>query len=114
MVIIPWQPALTRAELDDLANPQSANQPEVVPWALYDTQAVANAAAGPFTYFTALNTDKTLSNMEGPGQLPDPQYVIVHYVACDILQIPTATSLANEPNAALANVENLLKTVLAT
>lgn len=114
MIAIPWQPALSKGQLDLLANPQSANQPEVVPWALYDTQSVANAAAGPFTYFTALNVDKTLSNMEGPGQLPDPQYFVVHYLACDILQIPTATALANEPNQALANVENLLKTCRAT
>ena len=114
MVIIPWQPALTRGELDDLANPQSANQPEVVPWSLYDTQTIASAAAGPFTFFTALNTDKTLCNMEGPGQLPDPQYFIVQYVAADLLQVPTATALANEPNEALANVEKLLKTARAT
>lgn len=114
MIVIPWQPALTKDELDALANPLSASQPEVVPWQLFDTQTVANAAAGPFTYFTALNTDKTLCNMEGPGQLPDPQYMVVHYVACDILQIPTATALANEPNQGLGNVENLLKTCRAT
>jgi hypothetical protein len=114
MITIPWQPALTRDELDLLANPQQANQPEVVPWQLFDTQSIATAAAGPFTYFTALNVDKTLCNMEGPGQLPDPQYFIVQYVAADILQIPTATALAGEPNAALANVENLLKTCRAS
>jgi hypothetical protein len=52
--------------------------------------------------------------MEGPGQLPDPQYLVVHYVACDILQIPTATALANEPNGGLADIENILKTARAT
>lgn len=117
MVIIPWQPALDKAALDALANPTMANQPEVVPWQLYSTQTIANAAVGPFVFFTGQGTeatDKTLSNMEGPGQLPDPQYLVVHYVACDILQAPTATPLANEPNAALANVENILKTCRAT
>lgn len=114
MVTIPWQPALTKGQLDLLSNPSSANQPEVVPWALYDTQTIANAAAGPFTFFTALNTDKTLCNMEGPGQLTDPQYFVVHYVAADLLQIPTATALANEPNQGAANIENILKTVRAT
>lgn len=113
MVTIPWQPPLTRDDLDLLANPQQANQPEVVPWALYDTAAVANAAAGPFTFFTALNVDKTLCNMEGPGQLPDPQYFVVHYLAADFLQIPQVTAAAT-PNTALANVENLLKTCRAT
>lgn len=114
MIAIPWQPALTKAQLDLLANPTAANQPEVVPWALYDTQSVANAATGPFVYFQSINVDKTLSNMEGPGQLTDPQYLVVHYAACDILQVPTATALANEPNQAAANIENLLKTVRAT
>lgn len=117
MVIIPWQPAMTKADLDAIANPAMANEPEVVPWALYSTQAVANAATGPFVFFTGQGTeatDKTLSNMEGPGQLPDPQYMVVHYVACDILQVPVATALANEPNSALANVENILKTCRAT
>lgn len=114
MIIIPWQPALARDELDALSNPAFANQPEVVPWQLYDTQAITTAVNAPAVFFQTINADKTMSNMEGPGQLPEPQYLVVHYVACDILQIPTATALAGEPNAALANVENLLKTVRGT
>lgn len=114
MIIIPWQPALTRDELDAMANPQSAGQPEVIPWQLYDTQSVATTNAGPFTFFTTVNNDKTMSNMEGPGQLPDPQYFIVQYIACDILQIPAATALTGEPNSALANVENILKAIRST
>jgi hypothetical protein len=114
MVIIPWQPAMNRDELEAISNPTNANQPEVIPWQLYDTQSIATGASTPLTFFTALNTDKTMSNMEGPGQLPDPQYFVVHYVAADILQVPTATALAGEPNAALANVENILKTVRAS
>lgn len=114
MILIPWAPALTRDELDALANPVFANQPEVVPWQLYDTQSLANAATGPLVFYQSINNDKTLSNMEGPGQLPEPQYLVVHYIACDILQIPTATALANEPNQGLANVENILKTTRAT
>jgi len=114
MVIIPWMPAKTRSELEAIANPQQANQPEVIPWQLYDSQDIANAAAGPFSFFVNQNNDKTISNMEGPGQLPDPQYFEVFYLAADFLQIPTATALANEPNQALANVENILKTCRAT
>lgn len=114
MVIIPWQPALTRDELDAIANPTSATQPEVVPWQLFDTQNVVTAVATPLVFFGAQNNDKTLSNMEGPGQLTDPQYFVVQYLAADFLQVPTATALANEPNAALANVENILKTARAT
>ncbi len=114
MIIIPWEPALTRADLDLMSNPIAANQPEVVPWQLYDTQNITTAVATPLVFFGGQNNDKTLSNMEGPGQLTDPQYFIVHYLAADFLQAPAATALANEPNSALANVENVLKTVRAT
>ena len=113
MIIIPWQPALSRDELDAMANPMFANQPEVVPWQLYDTQSFATAGVGPFVYFQTINADKTLSNMEGPGQLPDPQYLVVHYVACDILNAP-ALSDGSAVNAAAANIENILKTTRAT
>jgi hypothetical protein len=114
MVVIPWKPAMDRGQLEAIVNPQEANEPECVPWQLYDTQAIASAAAGPFVFFQSINVDKTMSNMEGPGQLPDPQYLVVHYVAADLLQAPTATALANEPNQALVNVEAILKTARAT
>lgn len=113
MIMLPWQPALTRDQLDMMANPQAANVPECIPHQLYDTQSIANAATGPFSFFTTVNNDKTLSNIEAGGALPDPQYFVVQYIAADLLQIPTATALANEPNAALANVENILKTCRA-
>lgn len=113
-ISIPWQPALSKSDLDSLVSPSMPNQPEVVPWQLYDTQAVTTAVTTPLTYFVTQNTDKTMSNMEGPGQLPDPQYFIVYYVACDILQVPVATALAGEPNAAWANIESILKTARST
>lgn len=114
MIIIPWSPPLTGQQLKNISDPAAANQPEVVPWQLFDTQSIANAATGPFVFFGLQNNDKTLCNMEGPGQLPDPQYFQAFYLAADFLQIPTATALANEPNQALGNVENILKTCRAT
>jgi hypothetical protein len=114
MVTIPWQPALTVQELQGLSDPISAGQPEVIPWQLYDTQSLANAGAGPLVYFQTINSDKTLSNMEGPGQLPDPQYLIVQYVACDILVPATTTVLASEPQAGWADVTNILDVIRAT
>lgn len=111
MYFIPWQPALTQQELINRSDPVIANEPEILPWQLYDTQAIANAAAGPFDFFQAINADKTLSNMDGPGQLPDPQYLRIFYVACDLLQIPTVST--NVLPVAAANVENILKTCRA-
>lgn len=115
MIIIPWQPAASRDQLDAMANPMFANQPEVVPWQLYDTQSLATGTQGPLVFYQAINADKTMSNMEGPGQLPDPQYFVVHYIALDILQVPTSeVAVAGTSNAGLQNVENILKTCRAT
>ena len=79
-VVARTRPALARA-----ANPQSAKEPEALPWVLFDTQAWTTAVTTTQTYFTAVQNDKTLGNMEGPGQLPDPQYFEVHYIGCDFL-----------------------------
>lgn len=115
MIIIPWQPPMSRDELDASANPMFASQPEVVPWQLYDTQAITTAVNNPAVFFQTIVGDKTLSNMEGPGQLPDPQYLVVHYVAADFLVPPQSTAVtATANNAAVDNVENILKTVRAT
>lgn len=111
MIIVPWNPPLTRDELELLANPVNAGQPEVVPWQLYDTQNLTNASAAPLVFFQSINADKTLSNMEGPGQLPDPQYLIVQYIAVDFLQTATTTAItATDNNAAVANLSNVLAT----
>jgi hypothetical protein len=117
MIVVPWQgpngQAYTRAELDAMSNPTFANQPEAIPWQLFDQQNATTALAVPIVFFQAIQADKTLGNMEGPGQLPDPQYLIVHYAACDIQQVPVLT-VAASVNAGLANVENILKTARAT
>ena len=75
----------TRAQLAMLANPESANQPEALPWVLYDTQSWVTAVTNSNTYFGTVQGDKTLGNMEGPGQLPDPQYFEIAYWGLDFL-----------------------------
>ncbi len=75
----------TRQQLAMLANPESANQPEALPWVLYDTQAWTTATTTTATYFGTVQGDKTLGNMEGPGQLPDPQYFEIAYWGLDFL-----------------------------
>lgn len=52
--------------------------------------------------------------MEGPGQLPDPQFLVVQYVAADLLVIPAATALTAEPNTAWSDMENVLKKTRTT
>jgi hypothetical protein len=75
----------TRAQLAMLANPESANQPEALPWVLYDTQSWVSGTTASNTYFGTVQGDKTLGNMEGPGQLPDPQYFEIAYWGIDFL-----------------------------
>lgn len=77
--------ARTRGALVREAQPTSAQQPEALPWILYDTQPWTTAVTTTQTYFTTIQNDKTLGNMEGPGQLPDPQFFEVHYIGCDFL-----------------------------
>lgn len=113
-IFFPWKPAKSADDLKNIAFPELASQPEVIPHIFFDTQSLATGTGGPLSFFVNTNNDKTMSNMDSAGQLPDPQYFEVYYVSCDILQIPTATALAGEPNAALANVENILKTCRAT
>lgn len=86
--------ARTRGVLARDANPQSVSQPEALPWVLFDTQAWTTAVTANQTYFTAIQNDKTLGNMEGPGQLPDPQYFEVHYIGCDFLLSPNFLAAA--------------------
>ena len=116
MFRLQWRPALTKAQLDAQVNPVSPSQPEVVPWFLFDTQSVSatQAAGSTITFFTTTNSDPTMSNMEGSGQLPDPQYMVVDLVTCDILQVPTTTAQASQPAGAWNNVDSILKLARTT
>lgn len=114
MVTVPWDPPMTFAELTALSDPQSAGEPEVIVHQLYDTQTLATGTAGPLYFFTAQNSDKTLSNMEGPGQLPSPQFMQVQYVACDMLVAPVLTAAATGVNTVWSDIENVLKTCRAS
>lgn len=111
MFRLQWKPALRKSQLDALVNPTSAQQPEVVPWFLFDTQSVSQtqAAGSTVTFFQNTNNDPTMSNMEGSGQLPDPQYFVVDLVTCDIQITPTATALASFPAGVWDDIDQILK-----
>lgn len=75
-----------RAQLDAMANPSGGpKQPEAFADELWDSQPFVNATTLSLQFFQSAQSDKTLSNLTVPGQLPQPQYFIVHYVAVDIL-----------------------------
>lgn len=80
--------AYTRAQLEMLSKPAGANQPEALPHVFFDTQTFITLGALGTTrlvFFQAVNADKTLSNMEAAGQLPDPQFFQIFNVGVDIL-----------------------------
>lgn len=89
----PVQPK-TRQTLAMLANPELANQPEALPWVLYDTQAFTTAVTVSQNYFLTQPGDRTLGNMEGPGQLPDPQFFEIWFWGVDFLINPAVVAAA--------------------
>lgn len=107
MFRLPWLPILTAAQLAAAANPSHAGQPEAIPWFLYSTKTFTDNSTTSATFFQDVENDKTLSNMEAAGQLPDPQYMIVHYVTCDLLREPTTA--AGGKTGALDDLELFLK-----
>jgi hypothetical protein len=74
-----------RGQLEAQVNPASANEPEAIPWVYYDSQNIANAAAGPISFFANSNADKTLSNLEQSGTIPDPFYFEIEAFNLDFL-----------------------------
>lgn len=115
MFHIKWAPILTAAQLIQASNPTNAGQPEALPWFLYDTQLITSGTTASLSFFVATNADKTLSNMESSGQLPDPQYFIIHYATCDILDPPIASAAGTAADAGpLNDIDIILKTQRAT
>jgi hypothetical protein len=104
---LPWLPILTSAQLMAASNPVNAGQPEAIPWFLYSTKTYTDNSTTRLTFFDSVENDKTLSNMETAGALPDPQFMIVHYVTCDILREPTTA--AGGVDGAINDIELLLK-----
>src|SRR6266704_2168029 len=86
-VVARTRPALARA-----ANPISAKEPEALPWVLFDTQAWTSTTTITQTYYQTVQNDKTLGNMEGPVQLPDPQDLEIHYIGADFLLSPNSVA----------------------
>lgn len=84
--------AVPRQVLAVRANPEAANQPEALPWVLYDTQAWTTAVTFNSQHFLTQPTDPTLGNMEGPGQLPDPQFFEIWYWGVDFLLAAVAAA----------------------
>lgn len=97
----------SRQDLDRLAFPERAGLPEAIPYVFYDTQLYTSAATLQLNFFTGVNADKSMSNMESGGQFPDPQYFEVQFIGCDIL-IDASLAGASTEVGALDDIQKLV------
>ena len=98
---------LTMEQLKDRVTPNKvAGKTDMrgVPKPLYDTQVYPiGGTAAPLTFFTnAAAAGRFLTNMDQAGQLPNPEFFVVEYIALDILGIAPG-NVAN-----LADVHSIL------
>jgi hypothetical protein len=99
---------LTYADLQNLARPQFVDRPEGIPWVLYDT--VPTVLSGPtrLEFFTTLQTNKSLGNMDLAGQLTAGEYFMIDSIGLDIIVPPTVTAAASAPVGALSDIHEIL------
>lgn len=74
----------TFPELRVRANPTQPGQPEAVPWWFYDTQTYTDNSSTELTFFAATQNDRSLSNWQQAGALPDPNFFEIHGLMVDI------------------------------
>lgn len=66
------------------AIPPSGRSPEAIWHVIYDTQTYTDNATTSLDFFSAVNADKSLSNMESAGQFPAPQVFNIFGIYCDV------------------------------
>lgn len=70
--------------MKNLSEPQSAGQPETIPWVYFDTQTIASAQARQ-AFFAVPQNDPTLGNIEQGGTVPADTYFQVWSINVDFL-----------------------------
>lgn len=98
----------TMAQLEAMATPGAVagGNMETYRAPYYDTQTYPAAGTDLLTFFAATVGDRSLSNMQGGGQFPDPQYHILWNILVDPI-LPLAAVVADPPTA-LADLHELL------
>jgi hypothetical protein len=82
------------AQLAALVTPERADQPEALPYVLYDTQQYVSGTTTRLTFFAGTNADTTMSNIESAGGIPAGQFFEVHKVFVDVLNRPSVNAAA--------------------
>jgi hypothetical protein len=82
--------AKSAEELRKITNPNDASQPESIPWVYYDTQNFLTASTAAISFFAVTNADRTISNLEQAGTIPDPYYFEIEAINLDYMVRPSA------------------------
>lgn len=92
--------ALSRA-----SQPRSALVPEAITHWLYDTATYTDNSTTELSFFTSTQTDKSLSNLEVAGTLPDPNFFAIQGAYVDFINNAAGTPYVS--TAAGSNVGNI-------
>jgi hypothetical protein len=87
------------------STPSTPQAGETIAACYYDTQSYPAAGQGTTTFFNSQTTDPTISNLQLPGTLPSPYWLVLQNITLDWLGIPSnvASQSAGTANAGLAN-----------
>ena len=72
------QPPASFNQLASATTPPSGVSTDTQAWMFYDTQLITSGTTISLQFFTATNSDKTMSNFLGANQLPSPQYFSIY------------------------------------
>ena len=87
-------------EVQQLASPASAAQPETIPWVYFDTQSFTTNWTR-VSFFAVPQNDPTLGNIEQGGTIPADTYFQIFSINFDFLIAASDTTVA--PDAAIVD-----------
>lgn len=105
--------ALRLNQLMAIVNPEEAKEPEVIPHPIFSTRAYLAAGLTRLTFFDGTAVIPQRDNINN-GQLPAPQFFVMHRAFVDILALPSSTlgaggAVATPVAGALNDIELLTK-----
>lgn len=96
--------AKSRQQIQAEATPPSGRSQEAIWHQVYDTQLFVDNSTTRLTFFSAVQADKTLSNMPAAGMFPAPQSFQIHNVCMDAW---TALPLSTAAGGAVGDLNDL-------
>mgnify|MGYP001598572053 CR=1 FL=1 len=99
---------LSYAQLKNMSKPQNVSEPEGLPWVLYDTQATVLATPTRLEFFSTLQTNKSLGNLDLAGQLTSGEYFMIKTIGMDILLPPLVSTAGTSEVNAMSEIYEIL------